>query len=212
MSFLDKLLGRDGDEPAVPPRQAPAMNPDDEAVARYRYMLRTAPPEDLERAHAEAYERLTPEQRRQVLEEISSKVPDFERPRSDEPRDLARAATRAEVREPGFMERNFRGGGGGMSMGGMMMGGLFSSLAGAFIGSAIANQFFDNPTHAQNFAAENDLPADQGAMDAGNHAYADAPAADAPGAEAYEQDPMGDPGFDSGGDLGGDLGGDFGDF
>jgi hypothetical protein len=208
MSFLDKLFGREQSQPTPPPRQAPAMDPDEEAIARYRYMLRTAPPEDLEQAHAEAFARLTPEQRQTVLQEISSRVPEFERPRSDDPRDLARAATRAEVREPGFMERNFRGGGGmGMGMGGMMMGGLFSSLAGAFIGSAIAHQFFDNPSHAENFAAENNLPADQGAMDAGNYAYADAPAADAPGAEAYEQDPMGDPG----GDFGGDLGGDFGD-
>lgn len=206
MSFLDKLFGRGPqEEGAVPPRQVErAMNPDEEAIARYRYMLRTAPPEDLERAHEEAFSRLSPEQRRRVLDEISTQVPASERPGSDDPRELARAATRAEVREPGFMERSFRGG--GMGMGGMMIGGLFSSLAGAFIGSAIAHQFFDNPSHAQNFAAENNLPADQGAMDAGNYAYADAPAAEAPGAEAYDQDPMGDPGFDSGGDFGGDFG------
>src|ERR671928_167090 len=40
-------------------------------------------------------------------------VPSSERPRSDDPRSLARAATRAEVRQPGTLERAFGGGFGG---------------------------------------------------------------------------------------------------
>ena len=40
---------------------------DEQALARYRYMLATAPPEEIERAHEEAFASLTPEQRRQAL-------------------------------------------------------------------------------------------------------------------------------------------------
>ena len=43
------------------PAQAPT---DVQALARYRYMLASAPPEDIERAHEEAFARLTPDQRR----------------------------------------------------------------------------------------------------------------------------------------------------
>lgn len=112
---------------------------DQQAIERYRYMLRTAPPDDIERAHEEAFTRLTPEQRAAVLAELSKDAPESEVPSSDDPRSLARAATRAEMREPGTIERRF-----GQSqvpgLGGMFM----STLAGAFIGSAIAQSFFDN--------------------------------------------------------------------
>ena len=41
---------------------------DDEiAVERYRYLLRTAPPETLEQVHAEAFAKLTDEQIRAVV-------------------------------------------------------------------------------------------------------------------------------------------------
>ena len=43
---------------------------DGQAIARYRYMLRTAPLEAIEEAHAEAFAALTSEQRRRVLEEL----------------------------------------------------------------------------------------------------------------------------------------------
>ncbi|MDF9457858.1 hypothetical protein P5837_30560 [Bacillus cereus] len=45
---------------------------DQQAVERYRYMLRTAPPDTIEQAHEEAFARLTPEQRRLALEQLSS--------------------------------------------------------------------------------------------------------------------------------------------
>jgi len=45
-------------------------------VERYRYMLRTAPPETIERAHAESFAQLTPEQRQMALQELSSNVPE----------------------------------------------------------------------------------------------------------------------------------------
>jgi len=162
-----------------------AKDPDEAAVERYRYMLRTAPPETIEQAHAEAFAKLTPEQRQKVLADVSAELPPSERATSDDPRSLARMATRAEMRNPGTMERTLGGGrGGGMGMGGMIAGTLLASVAGAFIGTAIADAFLD----------------DEGAGDAGGEEMA---AADDPGVE--------DPGAgDFGGDFGGgDFGGDF---
>ena len=161
-----------------------AKDPDEAAVERYRYMLRTAPPETIEQAHAEAFAKLTPEQRRTVLADVSSELPPAERATSDDPRSLARMATRAEMRNPGTMERALGGGRGGMGMGGMIAGTLLASVAGAFIGTAIADAFFDDETG-----------------DVGGEELA----AEDPGAEE-----SGDVGGDVGGDVAGDFGGDFG--
>ena len=87
----------------APGRQS--KDPDEAAVERYRYMLRTAPPETIEQAHAEAFAKLTPEQRRKVLADVSAELPPGERATSDDPRSLARMATRAEMRNPGTLER-----------------------------------------------------------------------------------------------------------
>jgi hypothetical protein len=53
----------------------PGQPTDEQAVERYRYLLRTAPPEAIEAAHAEAFARLTPEQRRLVLEGLGADLP-----------------------------------------------------------------------------------------------------------------------------------------
>src|SRR4051794_11312090 len=90
---------------------------DEQAVERYRYLLRTAPPEQIEQAHAEAFSQLTPDQRQQVLGQLAAAVPAGERPRSDDPQTLARVATRAELRQPGFLERVFGGSGPGYGPG-----------------------------------------------------------------------------------------------
>ena len=108
-----------------------------QAIERYRYLLRTAPPGDIERAHEEAFAQLSAEQRAGVLRQLSENVPASEIA-GDDPKSLARAATRAEMREPGTMERTF-GGAGVPGLGSMFL----STLAGAFIGSSIANSFDD---------------------------------------------------------------------
>ena len=161
MSILDKLFGHEEQpprqqtpqQPYYPPQQQqapPAQSADQQAIARYQYMLRTAPPETIEQAHQEAFAQLSPEQRRQVLQQLTSAVPPSERPplsAADDPQALARAATRAEVRQPGTLERLFGssggpgGGGGGMGFGGT----LLTGLAGAFVGTAIADHFFRGP-------------------------------------------------------------------
>ena len=148
MGLMDRLLGRSGDDEQQRAGQADAQPlTDEQAIERYRYMLRTAPPEDIERAHEEAFAKLTPEQRRLVLEQLSAQVPPGERARSDSPRDLARMATRAEIREPGTMERTF----GGPAYGGPVYGGyagpglgsmFLTTLAASFVGTAIAQSFF----------------------------------------------------------------------
>ena len=122
-----------------------ARNSDELAIERYRYLLRTAPPEEIERAHAEAFAALTPEQRRKVIEGLASTASDSELASAgDDPERLARVATRAEMREPGTMERVYgqmpaRSG----FLGGLGLGGSFlNTLAGAFVGTAIANALF----------------------------------------------------------------------
>ena len=71
---------------------------DEQAIARYRYMLRTAPPETIEQAHAEAFAQLTPEQRRLLLQKMAETVPASERALLEQggatPQALARLATR----------------------------------------------------------------------------------------------------------------------
>jgi hypothetical protein len=183
MGLLDRLFGGNRDrQRGDAPRYAPAASTpqdtprparpgqgrgggDEAAIERYRYLLRTAPPEAIEQAHAEAFATLTPEQRRTVLTELGSRVPASERAASDDPQALARMATRAEMRQPGLLERTFsgRGGamgggygmGGGMGMGGMLAGGLFASMAGAFVGTAIANEIFDDD-HGNDAGDNND--------------------------------------------------------
>ena len=88
MGFLDRLFGtqrparrrrpcrrtataspanRTGRLAAEP---AAAKSEDEIAIERYRYLLRTAPPETIEQVHAEAFSKLTEPQRQQVLAEL----------------------------------------------------------------------------------------------------------------------------------------------
>src|SRR5688500_2071354 len=117
MGFLDKHFGRrdvGGREREMAGGQfgrgradRSGQSTDEQAIERYRYLLRTAPPETVEEAHAEACAQLSPEQRQMVLQELSRELPESERAAqySDDPRSLARMATRAEMRRPGTLER-----------------------------------------------------------------------------------------------------------
>jgi hypothetical protein len=133
---------------------------DEQAIARYKYMLKTAPPETIEQAHQEAFAQLTPQQRAQVLQQLTAAVPPAERPAAnapgaDDPQNLARMATRVEVRQPGTLERvlgsSGAGGGSGPGLGTILGGSLLTSLAGGFIGSAIADHFFNNTQAGRGF-------------------------------------------------------------
>jgi hypothetical protein len=140
-------------------RPISAESPDDQAIARYRYMLKTAPPEVIEQAHAEAFAQLTPEQRRRVLDELSNEAPHAERASvmraGDSPEQLARVATRSEIRQPGVLERIFGGvgavpGSAGPGLGTFFAGSFLSSMAGTVLGSMMAQHFFNTHPGASN--------------------------------------------------------------
>ena len=58
--------------PPNPQAAAPGPPTDEQAIARYKYMLKTAPPETIEQAHQEAFAQLTPQQRQQVTSTTDS--------------------------------------------------------------------------------------------------------------------------------------------
>lgn len=149
MGFFGRLLGVEDETDRARARQQSDVAPrpvrgepttEANALERYRYLLRTAPPETIEQAHAEAFAKLSADERRQVLTELSNAAPPAERASVaatslQDPQALARVATRAEVREPGTLERTL---GGGFGMGA----GLLSSFAMGFVGSMVAQSFF----------------------------------------------------------------------
>src|SRR5215210_2414682 len=142
MRFFQRLFGRE-EEPREQPTTSWSTHPgrgdgeyqpadaDERAIERYRYMLKTAPPETIEQAHEEAFAKLTPAQRAQALRELAAETPEGERAAlgegRDDPKTLARLATRSEMRQPGSIERIFGGTGRGPGMGGMM-GGMGGTL------------------------------------------------------------------------------------
>lgn len=158
MGLLDRIFGNPSPQPATPGRAPPGS--DAYALERYRYMLQTAPPETIEQAHAEAFEQLTPDQRREVLGELARSAPNhergaIERTPADDPRALARVATRAELRQPGFMERTL-----GASPTAGFGAGLLGSFAAAFAGSMVANAFFSSLGGFDGFGGDADTAGD----------------------------------------------------
>src|SRR5688572_11620340 len=82
MGFFSRLLGAEGEQRAPEARggaRAAAPSEDAQAIERYRYMVQTAPPETLEQAHAEAFAKLTPVQRRRLVQELAQTAPAAER-------------------------------------------------------------------------------------------------------------------------------------
>lgn len=193
MGFFGRMLGLEDEADRARSRVAPprttagAPDSDAQAIERYRYMLRTAPPETLEQANAEAFAKLTPEQRRRVLAELTAAAPPAEQAHVaatslEDPNALARVATRTEIRQPGTLERAL--GGGAMGFGG----GLLSSFAMGFVGSMVAQSFF-SALGGMSFGGE------------------DAEA----GGEGSEGDALAENDVEDNGDFA-DDGGDFGDF
>ena len=208
MGFLDRLFGRKEEarqQPAAPTYYGPGErehqppDADEQALERYRYMLRTAPPDTIEQAHEEAFAKLTPSQRAQALRELAAETPEGERAAlaegRDDPKTLARLATRTEIRQPGAMERMFGGTGRGPGMGGMMGGTILGSLAAGFVGSIVAQQFLDS-------MGDDTFGEDDTSAEAGDQETADADSGDY-GSGGYDSGDFGDFG---GGDFGG---GDF---
>ena len=183
MGFFDRLLGNDDQAQTPPPPPANRPRSTDEiAVERYRYLLRTAPPETIEQVHQEAFAKLTDEQRALIFDELSKNAPAGDAPRGRDAASLAQAATRSELRQPGTMERSFQG----PSFGSMVGSSILGTVAGFVIGSALVSAFMPNDVGSE----------------AGGDSGSDSGSDSASGADS---------GSDSGGDAGGDFGGgDFG--
>jgi hypothetical protein len=114
VSFLDRLFGLRRPQPTsrMPGGWGARAPSEEQALQRYRYLVRTAPPEALEEMYLEAFSRLPPEQRAQAARALDALLPAGERSRGaadSDPHTLARRATRAELLRPGTVERAFGG-------------------------------------------------------------------------------------------------------
>ena len=192
MGFLDRLLGRP--EQPEPPRTAaaPQRTDDEIAVERYRYLLRTAPPETIEQVHTEAFSKLTDEQRDLLFQQLTENAMEGERPANAEPATLAKSATRAELRQPGTLDRAFggdqAGGRQGPGFGSMLGASLLGTVAGYVVGSALVSAFLPDVGGGADASGDSGDSSGDSGTDSGAETTAD-----------------------SGGDYGGDSGG-FGDF
>ena len=211
MGIFDRLFGDEQGGTQQQNQQQPPRSPrnqDDIEIERYRYLLRTAPPETIEQVHAEAFAKLTPEQRQRVFQELSANAPAGEAPTSDDPQALAQSATRSELRQPGTMERSFAG----PSFGSMLGASLLGTVAGYVVASALVSAFMpmDGGANEAGGDSGSDSSSDSGS-DSGSDSSADAGGADAGGADAggWGGDVGGGGDFD-GLSGGGDFGGDFG--
>ena len=107
MGLIDRLFGG---RRATEERDARPLTVE-EALSRWRYLVGTAPPEALSEAHARALEALGEVSRAEVLQRLRAGLSALE-PGAVVPADpavLMRAASRAERRTPGFLERALAG-------------------------------------------------------------------------------------------------------
>jgi len=199
MGLFDRLFGAEQPQYAPPAPRAHASRSDDEiAVERYRYLLRTAPPETIEQVHAEAFAKLTDAQRTIIFDELTQNAPAGEAPRGRDASSLAQAATRSELRQPGTMERSFQG----PSFGSMVGSSLLGTVAGYVIASALVSAFMPDTSGADSADS-----ADSGSDSGSDSAETDAAGADASADASADGGGFGDFG---GGDFGGgDFGGGF---
>lgn len=91
---------------------------DYEVQQRYRQVLRNAPPEMIEDAHADAFSQLDPQERRLLAQRLRQQARQLESPYDDpydrddqdeDPRTLARMARQAEQRNPNVLDQLFGG-------------------------------------------------------------------------------------------------------
>lgn len=94
---------------------------DDEVIDRYGQVSRSMSPEMYEQSAEETFARMSPEERREFASYMRTRARernvdfdgDDDDSRYEDPRELARATSRMQQRQPGFMEQLFGGGGGG---------------------------------------------------------------------------------------------------
>jgi hypothetical protein len=228
MGFLDRLFGTNSEneyrETTDRVRAASAARSEDEiAVERYRYLLRTAPPETIEKVHEEAFNNLTGEQRKMLFAQLTAEAPRGEAPVADDAHSLAVSATRSEMRRPGTMEKSLANvsavngeagapaggsalGGGAPGFGSMFGSSLLGSIAGYVIASTLMSAFLPGPMGADGGGGD----AGSGEGGSGDNSSGDSGTADV-GGDSSGDFASADGGFDGGFDVG-DMGSGFGDF
>jgi hypothetical protein len=146
MGLLERLFR--GSRTPGPSEARPVSGP--EALARWRYLVVTAPPEVLVAAHADGLAGLGADAQADVLHRVrtalSALEPGAVAPR--EPEVLVRAAARAERRAPGFLERALSTDAPGRQ--------ALTTLASAVVATAVATPFlrgFDPSLSAEALAA-----------------------------------------------------------
>jgi hypothetical protein len=229
MGFLDRLFGTNSDaeyrETTNRVRAASAARSEDEvAVERYRYLLRTAPPETIEKVHEEAFTKLSAEQRKMLFAQLSADAPRGEAPKADDAHSLAVSATRSEMRQPGTMEKslgNVSAAGAGPAgagpvgaapgFGSMFGSSLLGSIAGYVIASTLMSAFLPSFAGDSGGAADGSQAGPEGGEGSGDAGGAGDGSGDFASADGggFDGGGMADGGF---GDAGfGDFGG-MGDF
>ena len=110
---------------------------DEEAYHNYRQVAGRLPPQDYEESAAEAFQRLSPQERMQFAQLLQQRAGDrFGGVRGDDPRQLAQAVAQYRQQDEGGLASLLGGGGGG---GGGGMGDLLSHpLAKAALGGVAA--------------------------------------------------------------------------
>lgn len=156
----DALTGdarQPGHTPPTPQRRtaagAGATDADRAAIARYDYLMKTADPDQIERIHRDAFARLTRAQRAEVEQRVAGDLPPHERPRSAEPEQLARAATRAEMMRPGALRGALGRSGALAGVGIAAAGGLLAAVAGGAVVSAVAAPLLEQASGLVDFDA-----------------------------------------------------------
>ncbi|HZX41190.1 MAG TPA: hypothetical protein VFE93_05075 [Myxococcaceae bacterium] len=124
MGLLDRLFK--GRRTPAPSDARPLTG--EEALARWRYVLRTAPPEALSAAHAEGLATLGDGARAEVLHRLRSALSALDPGEvvPSDPQVLARAAERTERRAPGFLEHALASD----ARGRQLLGGLAAAVVG----------------------------------------------------------------------------------
>lgn len=103
---------------------------DDEVMNNYQAVAGRVSPQDFEDSAAEAYERLSPDERRQFAQYLKDQSgQDFDL--TDDPRELARHTSRMQSQQPDGLAGMLGGGGlGGMLGGGGGLGGMLGGALG----------------------------------------------------------------------------------
>lgn len=101
---------------------------DDEVISNFQAVAGRLSPEEFEDSAAEAYERLSPEERREFAEYLKAQGGDDFDP-TDDPRELARLTSRVQTQQPDGLG-GLLGGLGGLLGGGGGLGGLLGGSSG----------------------------------------------------------------------------------